>query len=99
MDNDYNSFVLYHDFKDNIDMLETLEQKGLLFEAIFNYQMGNDYLTDDKFVNFIMLNLIKTFERDKQKWLNIKQKRRDAANKRWNKEPPKTKIVERVEIF
>ena len=82
-DNNFNSFVMYHDFYDVVEELE-LEEKGLLLDAIFKYQMGVDYKTGNRIVDITLKQLIKTFDRDKQKWLDIKQKRKDAVNKRWN---------------
>lgn len=94
-DNNFNSFIMYHDFYDSLEEL-TNEEAGLLFKAIYNYQMGNEYLTDDKLVNIMIKTLIKTFERDKDKWLLIKEKRSEAAKTRWSNEKqikPKPKIV------
>jgi len=87
-ENKYNSFVMYHDFYDVIEEL-SIEEKGLLLESIFNYQIGNDYITDNRIVNLTLKQLIKTFERDKEKWLEIKKKRKDAINSRWEKEKNK----------
>lgn len=95
-DNNFNSFVMYHDFYDSLEEL-TNEEAGLLFKAIYNYQIGNDYLTEDKLVNIMLKTLIKTFERDKDKWLTIKEKRSEAAKTRWSNEKqvkPKIKIKE-----
>ena len=89
-ENDFNSFVMYHDFYDVIEDME-LEEKGLLLDAIFKYQLGLEYQTGNRIVDISLKQLIKTFERDKNKWLEIKEKRRNAVNKRWdnerNKEP------------
>lgn len=84
-ENSQQSFLLYIDFYDVVEDL-TLEQKGLLFDCIFKYQIGEEYKTDDPVINIVMKQLIKTFERDKEKWLNIKEKRRASINKRWEAE-------------
>lgn len=85
-----NSFVMYHDMHEDLEDLD-LEQKGLLFQAIFDYQNDKEYLTKDKFVNFILKSYIKTFNRDNEKWLKTQEKRSQAGKKggRPRKEEPK----------
>jgi hypothetical protein len=73
-------FVLYKDQSDFLEDLDT-EQKGILFQAIFDYQNEKEFLTEDKFVNFMLKNIIKTFERDEEKYLKKVEKNKINGKK------------------
>jgi hypothetical protein len=91
-------FVLYKDQSDFLEDLDT-EQKGVLFQAIFDYQNEKEFITGDKFVNFVLKNIIKTFERDEEKYLKkveknkINGKKGGRPKKEASEEKPKSKTV------
>ncbi len=84
------SFVLYKDFKPQIDKL-TRDQKGELLECIYSYQCLGEYKADDLVVDFAMGGLISQFERDEHKYLAICD--RNKRNGQKSQGRPKNPVV------
>lgn len=85
---DKKSFVLYTDQKEIIDELDD-EQAGKLFKAIYDYNItGTTTLTG--ILKSVFKSFKITFDRDEEKWKDIKQKRSEAGKRgmesRWKKE-------------
>lgn len=87
-------FMMYRDMHNDISDLTT-EQKGILLDCIFYYQNDYEWKSEDQFVNFIMKQYIKIFERDRLKYEKTCLKRKEAVKKRWAKQnEPTTKQIE-----
>ena len=77
------SFLLYSDQYEPIaDM--SFEQKGMLLDAIFRFQLGEEPTFSDAGVKFAFGFFKQTFLRDAKKYEEICQKRREAIRKRWD---------------
>ena len=71
------SFVLFQEYKTHISLLST-EQKGSLFEAIFEYNDGNEIKLDP--ITSMAFSFIKAdLEINKKKWEETREKRRQAG--------------------
>ena len=80
------SFILYLDTIEQFEML-TDEQAGVLIKALLRYcDTGERLETEDGMLVMAFSFLSSQIDRDSEKWDNIRQKRRDAINKRWKKE-------------
>lgn len=80
------SFILYLDTIEQFEML-TDEQAGVLIKALLRYcDTGERLKTEDGMLVMAFSFLSSQIDRDSEKWDNIRQKRRDAINKRWKKE-------------
>jgi len=77
------SFVIYKDCRDTFNKLNLI-QKGKLLTAIMDYQANIQFDISDSMVDLVFSQLEKQFERDDQKYSDTCEKRRLAANKRWN---------------
>ena len=84
------SFVLYHDIRDPIELL-SLEERGELFTAILNYSEFGDvphFESDGLKMAFAFIKL--ALDRDTAKWENKSKARSEAGQKgnekRWGKE-------------
>lgn len=68
-----NSFILYHDQKEVIDEL-TDEEAGKLFKAIYDYNVNKkNNLTG--MLKLVFIPFKTSFDRDQEKWDEIKEKR------------------------
>ena len=77
--NKRNSFILYTDYSDHIDSL-TLEEKGLLFEALLEYAKGIEIeLSGAVKVAFSFIKA--QIDRDSEKYEEVCEKRRSAGKK------------------
>jgi hypothetical protein len=77
--NKRNSFILYTDYSDHIDCL-TLEEKGLLFEALFEYAKGIEVeLSGAVKVAFCFIKA--QIDRDSERYEEVCEKRRNAGKK------------------
>lgn len=80
------SFILYLDTIEQFEML-TDEQAGVLIKSLLRYcDTGERLKTEDGMLVMAFSFLSSQIDRDSEKWDNIRQKRRDAINKRWKKE-------------
>lgn len=83
-----NSFVLYTEIIDVVMQLSN-EQKGLLFQAILDYQNGKEPDLSDPIVRIAFTPIKQTLDRNNKKWELERQKRSDAGKKgmakRWGK--------------
>ena len=77
------SFVLYTDYKQHIDLL-SLEEKGLLLESIFCYVNGQELPPLSGMAKMAFSFIKSGLDRDAEKYELICDKRRQAANKRWD---------------
>lgn len=79
---DFNGFILYLDQYEPISGL-SLEQKGMLLEAMFAFHAGKPYKVADPVVNMAFGFFKAGFEREKRKHTAICNRRKEAANARW----------------
>ena len=80
------SFILYGRQAQAITDL-TLEQKGMLLDALFEYANTKEKPVFDDMALTIAFNFLSLqISIDKKKYDTISEKRREAINKRWNKE-------------
>lgn len=77
------SFVLYTDYKQHIDLL-SIEEKGLLLESIFCYVNGQELPQLSGMAKMAFSFIKSGLDRDAEKYESICDKRRQAANKRWD---------------
>ncbi|MBQ9531256.1 MAG: hypothetical protein IJR70_04210 [Eubacterium sp.] len=78
-------FIIYKHWDEQIALL-SLEQKGLLFEAILNYQCREqDFETDDMLLKMLWSVIKQSFELNNKKYEERCIKNRENAIKRWNK--------------
>lgn len=77
---DKNSFLIYLDYQEQFELL-TDEQAGKLIKAILEYEKTGKILELDGMTK-IAFSFIKTqLDRDRKKWQEEKQKRREAGKK------------------
>lgn len=86
---DKNSFVLFYDIYDVVTALKA-EQKGLLFQAILDYQItGKHEPTGDLVVDVAFIPIKQSLDRNNEKWEREKLARSEAGKKgmesRYNK--------------
>lgn len=74
------SFVLYTDVKEVLEAL-TNEQKGLLFQAIIDYECGDELSLDDAVVKMAFIPIRQMLDRNAEKWAEEKKKRSEAGKK------------------
>lgn len=79
-----NGFILYLDQYAPISGM-TLEQKGMLLEAMFAYHSGEPYEVTDPVVSMAFGFFRAGFERERQKYAQICTRRKTAINARWDK--------------
>ena len=78
-----NGFFLYLDQYEPIAEL-TLEQKGMLLEAFFAFNRGEAYEIADPVVRMAFGFFKTSFEREKQRYTEICNRRKTAARSRWD---------------
>lgn len=87
------SFILYTEIADVIKEL-TNEQKGVLFQAILDYQLGNEIMISDSIVRIAFIPIKQNLDRNAEKWERIRLKRSEAGKKgmakRWSDNKPIT---------
>lgn len=86
---DKNSFVLFYDIYDVVTALKA-EQKGLLFQAILDYQITRKHEpTGDLVVDVAFIPIKQSLDRNNEKWEREKLARSEAGKKgmesRYNK--------------
>lgn len=83
-----NSFVLFTEIRDVVEQL-TNEQKGLLFQAILDYEGGNDPDLSEQAVRVAFIPIKQNLDRCDEKWELERQSRSEAGKKgmesRWGK--------------
>lgn len=75
-----NSFVLYTDYFEHFSLL-TLEQQGLLINAIFKYQLGEELPEMDMGLKMAFSFIKAQLDRDNEKYKNTCEERRKAGEK------------------
>lgn len=84
------SFLLYASFYDLYFSELTTEEKGILIDCIFQYAKDGirsfEALENDRSMRIIFNSIIDVMDRNNQKWSESKERRRNAAKKRWDKE-------------
>lgn len=83
------SFVLFTDIKEVVEAL-TDEQKGVLFQAILDYQTDKEPVIDDPVAKVAFIPIKQSLDRNNRKWEKEKNSRSEAGKKgaqvRWNKD-------------
>lgn len=74
------SFVLYLDQYEVVKKLNK-EQKAILFDNLFLYNLGEDIKIDDPLVDIVFTVFKTTFDRDKEKWLRKADANRENGKK------------------
>ena len=87
---DQNGFFLYLDQYEPIAELN-LEQKGMLLEAFFAFNRGEAYEIADPVVRMAFGFFKTSFDREKQKYAEICNRRKEAARSRWDANAPADK--------
>lgn len=75
-----NSFVLFTEINDIVELL-TNEQKGLLFQAILDYQMGKEPNLEDPIVKIAFTSIKQDLDRNNEKWNEARARRSEAGKK------------------
>lgn len=79
--------MLYFRWRSALRLLTT-EQLGVLFLAILDYgDTGEEPQFDDKFLAFAWSTIRLHIDDDEERYEQVVQKRREAANKRWSDTP------------
>jgi hypothetical protein len=83
-----NSFVLYTEIRAVVEQL-TNEQKGMLFQAILDYESGKEPDLSEQAVRVAFIPIKQNLDRCDEKWEEERLKRSDAGKKgmesRWGK--------------
>ena len=77
---DKNSFILYTDYYEMIEML-TIEQRGILLTACMLYQMGKDLPEMDLPTKIVFTSVSGDIRRNNAKYERIVERRREAGRK------------------
>ena len=78
------SFILYVDTAKQVDFL-TDEEAGQLFKALFRYVSdGKEFVTDNRTLAIVFSAIKAQIDRDSKKYVEISNKRKEAANKKWS---------------
>ena len=80
-----NSFVLYYEFKESIELLSD-EQAGKLFKSLFDYETENkepDFT--DIAMKIVFSTIRNSLDRNKEKYEKTCQRNKVVARKRWEK--------------
>lgn len=92
------SFLLYASFYDLYFNELTTEEKGILIDCVFRYVKDGitnfEALEKDRGLRISFKAIIDVIDRNNQKWNESKERRRNAAKKRWEKE----KTIDKREI-
>ena len=81
----HKSFVLYADYKEHIDML-TVNEKADLLDAIFAHVCGTEEPILEGMAKMAFSFIRNEIDRNAEKYEATCEKRREAANKRWQKD-------------
>ncbi len=79
---DKKSFVLYNDYQKHVDRLSD-DDAGRLFKALFRYSISGEEPELSASADIAFSFISAQIDRDSKKWENTRQKRSDAAKKRW----------------
>lgn len=80
------TFICYIDWIDYFDEDTTMEQKGQIFDAILRYQNGEENVKpDDPAARMVFNKIKKTMQADADRYEDVCNERRKAANARWEK--------------
>ena len=75
-----NSFVLYTDYIEQIEML-TMEQRGVLLTALIKCQMGDELPDMDNLTQMAFLFISSDMRRNNERYLKMIERRREAGRK------------------
>lgn len=87
------SFILYTFQAETISEL-SLEQKGALLTAIFEYAAGEQPEIPDQAVRVAFKSIRVQIEHDSKKYTDVCEKRRKAANNRWQSDVKSSKAMQ-----
>lgn len=74
------NFIMYKDWYVPTKNL-TLEEKGMLWDAVFQYQFGLDVIIDNPSINMAFSIFKEVFDSDWDKYLDVVKKRRESGRK------------------
>ena len=84
------SFILYASFDELYFSELDFHEKGILIDCIFQYvkngRMNFEALENDRGMRMAFKAIVDVIDRNHQKWDESKERRRNAARKRWSKE-------------
>lgn len=75
-----NSFLLFTEITEVVELL-TNEQKGMLFQAILDYQIGKEPDLSEPVVRVAFTPIKQNLDRNNEKWQREKEKRSEAGKK------------------
>ena len=76
-----NSFVMYKNWKPSIDKM-SLEQKGMLLDAIMTYQAEEEVAIEDSAVDVFFAMIKEKFDEDGEKYEKVCESKSEAAKQR-----------------
>lgn len=77
------SFILYTENMEQIELL-SMDQRGVLFTAVMKYERGEDLPEMDVTTAMCFSFIRARLDRDTEKYNNVVEKRRAAADARWS---------------
>ncbi|MBQ4128566.1 MAG: hypothetical protein IJD68_02210 [Ruminococcus sp.] len=84
------SFLLYSSFDELYFSELDFHEKGILIDCIFKYvkdgRMNFEALENDRAMRISFRAIVDVINRNNKKWDESKERRRNAARKRWDKE-------------
>ena len=84
------SFLLYSSFDELYFSELDFHEKGILIDCIFKYvkdgRMNFEALENDRAMRISFRAIVDVINRNNKKWDESKERRRNAARKRWSKE-------------
>ncbi len=80
------AFLLYYDWETLFDSLDNNEEAGELIKALFAFAKRGEITEFSGALKMAFIVMSQQLARDCDKWDKIKEKRREAINKRWQKE-------------
>ena len=82
------SFVFYTDFPKHMELLDDTQFREVVI-ALCHYTESGTMPEMSREASLIFSSIKVTLDRDAKKWAEIREKRKDAADKRWEMERSK----------
>lgn len=85
-ENEKKAFLLYYDWETLFDSLDSNAEAGELIKALFAFAKRGEITEFSGALKMAFIFMSQQLARDSDKWGDIRAKRKDAINKRWNKQ-------------
>ena len=89
------SFIFYTEYREAIEDM-TDEEAGMLLKALISYAEGEEIKIKDKAVRMVFLTIKPRLDRDRAKWQETVEKRREAGQKGGEAKASKSKQKKQV---